>query len=71
MTKQMLVADEVAEILRVDRQRVYSLTREGDFEGVVVKLGDRQYRYDSQALQDWIAQGGSQKEGEQHFSTKK
>lgn len=60
MDKQILVADEVAEMLRVDRQRVYELVRRGAIP--VIRLGDRQYRFNAEAIRLWMEQGGSRKE---------
>ena len=57
MEKQILVADEVAELLRVDRQRVYELVRRGAIP--VVRIGQRQYRFNAEAIKQWIEQGGS------------
>ncbi len=56
MDKQILVADEVAEMLRVDRQRVYELARRDAIP--VIRLGDRQYRFDAEAIRQWIERGG-------------
>ncbi|MGB8509759.1 MAG: helix-turn-helix domain-containing protein [Pyrinomonadaceae bacterium] len=57
MDKQILVADEVAELLRVDRQRVYELARRNAIP--VIRLGERQYRFDAEAIQQWMTRGGS------------
>lgn len=57
MDKQILVADEVAELLRVDRQRVYDLARRNAIP--VIRLGERQYRFDAEAIRQWITRGGS------------
>lgn len=62
MNKQILVADEVAEILRVDKQRIYSLVREGAIP--VIRLGERQYRFSAQAIEQFLHGGGTKKEGE-------
>lgn len=56
MERQILVADEVAEMLRVDRQRVYELARRNAIP--VIRLGERQYRFDAEAIKRWIQQGG-------------
>ncbi len=56
MDKQILVADEVAELLRVDRQRVYELARRNAIP--VIRVGSRQYRFDSEAIRQWIERGG-------------
>jgi excisionase family DNA binding protein len=57
MERQILVADEVAKILRVDRQRVYELARRNAIP--VVRVGQRQYRFDADAIRQWIDRGGS------------
>jgi excisionase family DNA binding protein len=57
MEKKILIADEVAEMLRVDRQRVYELVRRNAIP--VIRLGERQYRFDAEAIKAWIAGGGS------------
>ena len=57
MEKQILIADEVAEMLRVDRQRVYELVRRNAIP--VIRLGERQYRFDSEAIKQWMERGGS------------
>ena len=57
MEQQILIADEVAEILRVDRQRVYELVRRNKIP--VIRLGERQYRFAADAIHAWIANGGS------------
>ena len=61
MQKQILVAQEVAEMLRVDKQRVYELVRTKRIP--VIRLGDRQYRFSSEAVRRWLDAGGSQIEG--------
>lgn len=63
MEKQILVADEVAEMLRVDRQRVYELARRNAIP--VIRIGERQYRFDAEAIRQWIERGGNveKKEG--------
>ena len=57
MDKQILVADEVAEMLRVDRQRVYELARRNAIP--VIRVGERQYRFDAEAIRQWIERGGN------------
>jgi len=57
MEKQILIADEVAEMLRVDRQRVYELARRNAIP--VIRVGERQYRFDAEAIRHWIERGGS------------
>ncbi len=62
MNQQILVADEVAEILRVDRQRIYELVRTNQLP--VIRLGERQYRFSSQAIENFLHGGGTQREDE-------
>jgi excisionase family DNA binding protein len=62
MDKQILVAEEVAEMLRVDRQRVYELARRNAIP--VIRLGERQYRFDAEAIKQWIERGGDMTESE-------
>ena len=62
MDSKVLVASEVAEILRVDKQRVYELVRTNRIP--VIRLGERQYRFSSQDIQRWLAEGGSKKDDE-------
>lgn len=57
MGQQILVADEVAEMLRVDRQRIYELVRRNAIP--VIRLGERQYRFDAEAIKQWMERGGS------------
>ena len=52
MVKQILVAEEVAELLRVDRQRVYELVRTNQIP--VIRLGERQYRFSAEAIYRWL-----------------
>ncbi len=57
MAKEILIADEVAEMLRVDRQRVYELARRNAIP--VIRVGERQYRFDAEAIRQWMTRGGS------------
>jgi len=57
MERQILVAEEVAKILRVDKQRVYELVRTNKIP--TIRVGERQYRFDSDAIQKWIERGGN------------
>ncbi len=56
MGQQILIADEVAEMLRVDRQRVYELVRTHAIP--VIRVGERQYRFDAEAVSKWMERGG-------------
>ena len=55
--RELLIAKEVAAILRVDVQRVYFMTRERLIPSI--KLGARQYRWDADEIEKWLAAGGS------------
>ena len=56
-TPKLLNAQEVAERLSLPKARVYALAREGRIPGVL-RLGS-QIRFDPQALEAWIRNGGS------------
>ena len=60
MTQNILVAEEVAELLRVDKQRIYELVRTKQIP--VIRLGERQYRFSAQAIEQFLNGGGTQKE---------
>jgi excisionase family DNA binding protein len=56
---RLLTAREVAAILNISRARLYSLVRREVLpHGVVIKLGERQLRFNEAALRQWIAAGG-------------
>jgi excisionase family DNA binding protein len=57
MKTEILVADEVAELLRVDKQRVYELVRQRQIP--VIRVGERQYRFSRVAVERWIDNGGN------------
>ena len=57
MEKNVLVADEVAALLRVDKQRVYELVRRKMIP--VIRVGPRQYRFSMAAIQRWLESGGN------------
>lgn len=54
---RLLTAQEVSEGLRVPLARVYELARTGVLP--VVRLGERQIRFNEDALREWIARGGN------------
>jgi len=60
MEKTILVAEEVAELLRVDKQRVYELVRTHQIP--VIKLGERQYRFSADVVERWLDGGGSRRD---------
>jgi len=55
---RLLKAIEVGDKLGIIKARTYQLTREGEFDEFLVKVGDRQYRYRPDGLADYIARGG-------------
>lgn len=57
MEERLLIADELADWLRVDRQRIYDLVRRGKIP--VIRLGDRQYRFSAYSIERWLEAGGS------------
>ena len=59
--EKLLTATEVSEVLQIDLQRVYELTRRKLLP--CVRLGERQLRFSPQAIERFIADGGNQ-EGE-------
>jgi excisionase family DNA binding protein len=54
---KLLTADDVAELLNTKNQRVWAMARENDLP--CVRLGKRQMRFDRQAVEQFIASGGS------------
>ena len=60
MEKTILVAEEVAEILRVDKQRIYELVRTNQIP--FIRLGERQYRFSAQAIENFLHDGGTRKD---------
>lgn len=54
-------AEFVSDLLSVSKARVYELVRLNLLPAV--RIGPRQIRFDEQALQDWIKNGGSLKPG--------
>ena len=53
--EQLLIAEEVATILRVQKWRVYEMVRMNIIPHI--KMG-RQIRFSESALRDWISRGG-------------
>jgi excisionase family DNA binding protein len=53
---RLLDAKEVAEILQVNTQRVYELTRQGILPSI--RIGARQIRFEEERLIRWIENGG-------------
>lgn len=58
-SRKLIDANEAASLLNVRRLRVYAMVRGGYFPaGVVIRFG-RQVRFDSNALELWLAAGGT------------
>jgi len=62
MEKEILIAKEVAQKLRVDTQRIYEMCRTKSIPFIL--LGQRQYRFSKEAIEKWLADGGNAKESE-------
>jgi excisionase family DNA binding protein len=62
MNKEILVASEVADLLRVDVQRIYSMVRSHELPFILI--GQRQYRFSKQAIEKWLEEGGNAKNTE-------
>ena len=62
MNSEILVASDVAQILKIDKQRVYDLVRKDQLP--FIRLGERQYRFSKQAIENFLNNGGTQKEGD-------
>ena len=56
--RKLLKAKQVAKAIDTETARVYQLTREGEFDDFVVKIGVRQLRYRPDGLAEYIARGG-------------
>ncbi len=62
--QSLIDAKEAAKKLNVKTTRVYELVREEKIpRGVVVKLGERQLRFNPSALDAWLEGGGTQEGG--------
>lgn len=62
MKTKILKAKEVAGILQVDVQRVFFLVRSNQLP--VIRLGERQYRFSEEAIEQFLHGGGTVKEME-------
>ena len=60
--EKLKTAKEISELLNLNPQRIYELTRRDLLPHI--QIADRQYRYSESAIQKWIDEGGTQKEGE-------
>lgn len=58
----ILQAEDIAELLGINKQRVYELVRSRNRNGFpVILVGERQYRFSREAVLEWIDKGGSVK----------
>ncbi len=55
--EKLLTAEDICDILNTKIERVWALAREKDLP--CVRLGKRQMRFDRQAVERFIASGGS------------
>ncbi len=55
--ERLLTANDIADLLNTKLERVWALAREKDLP--CVRLGKRQMRFDRQAVEQFIASGGS------------
>jgi excisionase family DNA binding protein len=55
--EKLLTAEDIADLLNTKLERVWALARENDLP--CVRLGKRQMRFDRQAVELFIASGGS------------
>ncbi len=60
--ERLKTAKEIGELLNLNLQRIYDLTRRNLLPHI--QISDRQYRYSESAIQKWIDEGGTQKGGE-------
>ncbi len=58
---KLLTAKQVADAWQMPLARIYELARTGVLP--VIKIGERQIRFDEAALRDWIARRGFTGEG--------
>ena len=56
--KRLVKADHVSYRLGIPLPRTYQLTRDGEFDDFVVRIGEKQYRYRLDGLLEYIARGG-------------
>jgi excisionase family DNA binding protein len=54
---KLITAKELASAWQMPLARVYELARAGALP--VVRIGERQLRFDEAALREWVARGGS------------
>lgn len=60
--KKLLKAPDVGQRLDVKTRRVYELSRNGEFDDFLVRIGEKQYRYKPDGLERYISRGGRHKE---------
>jgi len=58
--QKLKTAKEISEILNLNPQRIYELTRRGLIPHVVI--GIRQYRYSEVEIEKWLKKGGNRDE---------
>ncbi len=62
-SRRLLTARELAERLGKPLAGIYELTRNGEFDEFLVRIGAKSYRYDPAGFEAWIARGGRKESG--------
>ena len=62
---RLLTASDLAKILNKNIGQVYRLTREGEFDDFLVKIGEKPtYRYRPDGLNEYLQRGGRRQESQ-------
>lgn len=63
--EKLKTAKEISEVLNLNTQRIYELTRRNLLPHI--KIAERQYRYSQSAIEQWVQSGGNQNTEESDF----
>lgn len=66
---RMITAKEAAELLNVRLSRLYELTRQDAIP--VVRVGEKQLRYDTDELANWAKRGGTVANNDGNYGNEK
>ncbi len=55
--QKLKTAKEISELLNLNQQRIYELTRRDLIPHI--KIGNRQYRYSEVEIEKWLIEGGN------------
>lgn len=58
LNNRLATVQAVMDRLGITRARAYELTRNGEFSDFLVVIGERQYRYRPDGLEEYILRGG-------------